>query len=331
MKRAFVAVVLARARAAAGALAKGEFDPRRSSSSIAWVPIHIGPLDLSITKTVAYLLLGAIVTIDARRLADALARRSARQALRRADLRDRADAGRGAGAARRRRSHRWFPYVATLMLFIFVINLLGFIPLPLSDEKWHGGGPDARDLCGDVVTLGDARARAPDVLLHSLRRHPLERPGPVLQELDPGGAEGDAAADHPAGGARPVHAADLAVRPTLREHARGAHAHPDVHRADLRARERSCSRSIAVPAATAFYLFEVVIVVGIQAFIFAALSAIYIGSAIEPDTRRYARVGLISLRPRRTESTPARRLHWRSVSASARSVPVSASATSSAR
>jgi F-type H+-transporting ATPase subunit a len=35
--------------------------------------------------------------------------------------------------------------------------------------------------------------------------------------------------------------------------------------------------------ATAFYLFEVVIVVSIQAFIFAALSAIYIGSAIEPE------------------------------------------------
>jgi F-type H+-transporting ATPase subunit a len=38
-----------------------------------------------------------------------------------------------------------------------------------------------------------------------------------------------------------------------------------------------------VPVATAFYIFEVVIVVSIQAFIFAALSAIYIGSAIEPE------------------------------------------------
>jgi F-type H+-transporting ATPase subunit a len=38
-----------------------------------------------------------------------------------------------------------------------------------------------------------------------------------------------------------------------------------------------------IPVATAFYLFEVVIVIGIQAFIFAALSAIYIGSAIEPE------------------------------------------------
>jgi F-type H+-transporting ATPase subunit a len=40
---------------------------------------------------------------------------------------------------------------------------------------------------------------------------------------------------------------------------------------------------LVIPAATAFYLFEVIIVVSIQAFIFAALSAIYIGSAIEPE------------------------------------------------
>ena len=40
---------------------------------------------------------------------------------------------------------------------------------------------------------------------------------------------------------------------------------------------------VVVTVSTAFYLFEVVIVVGIQAFIFAALSAIYIGSAIEPE------------------------------------------------
>jgi len=38
-----------------------------------------------------------------------------------------------------------------------------------------------------------------------------------------------------------------------------------------------------VPIAAIFYVFEVAIVVSIQAFIFAALSAIYIGSAIEPE------------------------------------------------
>ena len=40
---------------------------------------------------------------------------------------------------------------------------------------------------------------------------------------------------------------------------------------------------IGTVAAAVFYLFEVIIVIGIQAFIFAALSAIYIGSAIEPE------------------------------------------------
>jgi F-type H+-transporting ATPase subunit a len=38
-----------------------------------------------------------------------------------------------------------------------------------------------------------------------------------------------------------------------------------------------------IPVGIIFYLFELVIVIGIQAFIFAALSAIYIGSAIEPE------------------------------------------------
>ena len=33
---------------------------------------------------------------------------------------------------------RWFPYVATLFLFILVVNLLGFLPLPLTGETWHG-------------------------------------------------------------------------------------------------------------------------------------------------------------------------------------------------
>ena len=33
---------------------------------------------------------------------------------------------------------RWFPYVASLMLFIWVVNMIGFIPLPLSNETLHG-------------------------------------------------------------------------------------------------------------------------------------------------------------------------------------------------
>ena len=40
---------------------------------------------------------------------------------------------------------------------------------------------------------------------------------------------------------------------------------------------------VSLPIGIAFYFFEVVIVVTIQAFIFSALTAIYIGTAIEPS------------------------------------------------
>ena len=40
---------------------------------------------------------------------------------------------------------------------------------------------------------------------------------------------------------------------------------------------------LSVIVAAAIYLFEVAIVVTIQAFVFALLSAIYIGGAIEPE------------------------------------------------
>ena len=73
---------------------------------------------------------------------------------------------------------RWFPYVATLMIFIWVVNMLGFIPLPLSDERWRDRRhqhSDARDLRRDVDALGHARARAHDVRVHARRGHPRER------------------------------------------------------------------------------------------------------------------------------------------------------------
>ena len=73
---------------------------------------------------------------------------------------------------------RWFPYVATLMLFIWVVNMLGFIPLPLSDEKFHIAGvalPTWGIYAATSLALGHARARAADLRLHALRGHPLER------------------------------------------------------------------------------------------------------------------------------------------------------------
>ena len=45
------------------ALARGTFDPTTEFEQKEWVPIHLGPLNLSITKAVVYLMLGALLTI----------------------------------------------------------------------------------------------------------------------------------------------------------------------------------------------------------------------------------------------------------------------------
>ena len=49
--------------APSAAFARGNFDPTQEFKQDDWIPIHLGPLDLSITKAVAYLMLGTVLTI----------------------------------------------------------------------------------------------------------------------------------------------------------------------------------------------------------------------------------------------------------------------------
>ena len=62
IRRVFLGVFLALVFPAS-AFARGTFDPSKEFELHEWVPIHLGPLDLSITKAVVYLFLGAGVTI----------------------------------------------------------------------------------------------------------------------------------------------------------------------------------------------------------------------------------------------------------------------------
>ena len=78
-----------------------KFNPASEWTLHEWVPIHIGPLDLSINKAVAYLLLGALLScligIVFMRVKVGLGS-DAEAGARRDDLRGRPGAGRRAGA-----------------------------------------------------------------------------------------------------------------------------------------------------------------------------------------------------------------------------------------
>ncbi|MFL5945233.1 MAG: F0F1 ATP synthase subunit A [Gaiellaceae bacterium] len=279
MKRALVALSLLALAAPHAALAKGEFDPSEEFIQHPWVPIHVGGLDLSINKAVAYLMLGSVLTMILG-VWGMRARGGRRQAFGE-QVYEVAQTQVAEQGLPSKAIGRWFPYVATLMLFIFVVNLIGFIPLPLSDEKWHGlptlGIYAATSSLSVTLALalltfffthwegirwnGPVRyfkswiPEVPKALLPLIV--PLEILGQFMRLIS------------------------LSVR--LFANMLAGHMLILTFIGLIFVLENVVLAVIAIPAATAFYLFEVIIVVGIQAFIFAALSAIYIGSAIEPE------------------------------------------------
>ena len=177
---------------------------------------------------------------------------------------------------------RWFPYVATLMLFIWVVNILGFIPLPLTGETWHGVPTWGIYAATSSLSVTLALALLTFVFTHfeGIRWNGA---GEVLQELDPRGAEAAAALIVPLEMlGQFMRLISLSVR--LFANMLAGHILILTFIGLLFILQNIfLAVVVIIPVAAVFYLFEVVIVVSIQAFIFAALSAIYIGSAIEPE------------------------------------------------
>jgi len=252
-----------------------------------WIPIHLGPIDMSINKAVAYLLLGALcsclIGIALMRVKvgkDPTRRQALGETIYEIAQVQVAEQGLPTKAI-----GRWFPYVASLMIFIWTVNMLGFIPLPLSDEKVTIFGLEVPTLAifAATSTLSVTLALAlmtwtfthvegirangswnyfkswiPDVPKVML---PLIVPLEILGQF--------------------MRLISLSVR--LYANMLAGHMLILTFVGLIIVLENAFLAVVAVPAAALFYLFEVVIVVSIQAYIFAALSAIYIGSAIEPE------------------------------------------------
>jgi F-type H+-transporting ATPase subunit a len=264
------------------AFARGHFDPTTEFEQHKWVPIHLGPLDLSITKAVVYLLIGTgltmllgIVLMRVRLSTSPDRRQSAGELI--YDIAQTQVAEQGLPS---KAIGRWFPYVASLMLFIFVVNLLGFIPLPLTGETWHGVPVWGIYAATSSLSVTLALALLTFVFTHVegvrwngpvryFKSWIPEAPKPLLALIVPLEVLGQF-----------MRLISLSVR--LFANMLAGHI-LILTFIGLIFILQSLALLPVLVFATAFYLFEVVIVVSIQAFIFAALSAIYIGSAIEPE------------------------------------------------
>jgi F-type H+-transporting ATPase subunit a len=280
VKRLFVGLTLLALALPSPAFARGEFDPTTEFEQHEWVSIHLGPLNMSITKAVVYLFLGAGLTIVLGLVlmrGKTLNRRQTvgEQVYEIAQVQI-AEQGLPAKAI-----GRWFPYVASLLLFIFVINLIGFIPLPLTGETYHGVPVWGIYAATSSLSVTLALALLTFVFTHYegirwngpkayFKSWIPEAPKALLFLIVPLEILGQF-----------MRLISLSVR--LFANMLAGHILILTFLGLMFILESVVLAIFTVPFATAFYLFEVVIVVGIQAFIFAALSAIYIGAAIEPQ------------------------------------------------
>jgi F-type H+-transporting ATPase subunit a len=283
MRRALAIATLLALSIPAPAFARGTFDPTTEFEQHEWIPIHLGPLNLSITKAVAYLLIGTALTIllglflmRARLALLPDRRQTVGEALYEIAQTQIAEQGLPSKAI-----GLWFPYVATLLLFIFVVNLIGFIPLPLTGETWHGLPVWGIYAATSSLSVTLALALLTFVFTHfeGIRWNgPVryfkswipEAPKPLLALIVPLEVLGQF-----------MRLISLSVR--LFANMLAGHILILTFIGLLFILQAVYLAVLVIPVAILFYLFEVIIVVGIQAFIFAALSAIYIGSAIEPQ------------------------------------------------
>jgi F-type H+-transporting ATPase subunit a len=282
VKRALITLTTLALLLPANAFARGEFDPTKEFEQHEWVPIHLGPLNLSITKAVVYLLLGTVLTmaLGIVFMRVKFAPKPGRKETIGEMLYEVAQVQIAEQGLPHKAISRWFPYVASLFLFILVVNFIGFIPLPITGETWHGipvwGIYAATSSLSVTLALalltfafthfegvrwnGPVRyfkswiPEAPPLLLGLIV--PLEILGQFMRLIS------------------------LSVR--LFANMLAGHILILTFLGLIFIFQSLALIPVLLPAIL-FYVFEVVIVVGIQAFIFAALSAIYIGSAIEPE------------------------------------------------
>ena len=283
MKRVLVTLGAIALLLPANAFARGDFDPTDEFVQNDWIPIHLGPLDLSITKAVAYLMIASVATIlfGLFFMRTKIGSKPGRKETVGEMVYEIAQTQVAEQGLPSKAIGRWFPYVATLMLFIFVVNFLGFIPLPLTGETYHGVPTWGIYAATSSISVTLALAILTFVFTHVegvrwngpvryFKSWIPEAPKPLLALIVPLEILGQF-----------MRLISLSVR--LFANMLAGHILILTFIGLIFILQSIVLAIVVVPVGILFYLFEVIIVIGIQAFIFAALSAIYIGSAIEPE------------------------------------------------
>jgi F-type H+-transporting ATPase subunit a len=262
-----------------------EYKPQDEFKLDPWISIKIGGIDMSINKAVLYLALASALTVTAmvyiaRRMQERPNRvqtavESAYQ-LMKVNITE--------GNMSSQMAKRWFTFVGTLFLFIWFSNMIGYIPLPTNTlEKVNVFG---LELPGFALYAATANISVTLVLtlivwisyhVEGLRAHGFVG---YLKSWIPSGVTGAAAVpifmievvSHF------VRIISLSVR--LFANLLAGHLLILFMGGGLVVLLGIAALGLfTLPIAVAFFAFEVVLIATLQAFIFATLTAIYLGGA----------------------------------------------------
>jgi F-type H+-transporting ATPase subunit a len=243
--------------------------------------LMVGPIDMSINKAVIYLLLSALITVG---WALYMARRLELKPNRKQTFTETFYEFAYDQIAKQTLGHkvfsRYMPYVASLFMFLWVVNMLSFIPLPLGNE--HIGDSNIKTL-GLYAATSNINVTLALTLVTFLLTH--------YEGIKHNGVKKYFGSWAPPGKMGPVIWPLHAMSEILRLVSLSVRLFANMLAGHLLILMMLSLISIigvifvavgTVPVALFFFLFEFVLVASLQAFIFAMLSGIYIGFAAEP-------------------------------------------------
>ncbi len=266
------------------AFAAGEFQPVEEFINEYWASFMLGPIEIGISKVVVYLWIGVFVSV-------ALTLWIVRGGLRTQPGRTQSvvevlysfsETNIGQATLPKAAFVRWFPYVAALFVFIWTLNMVSFIPLPLDTHNNFFGPIPGLTIYAATSNLSVTLTLT---LLTIMISHvegvrangfvpyfkswippspPALLPAMIILEVL----------------SQILRIVSLSVR--LFANMLGGHLLIIMSVGFVILLGNVFIAPVTIPVAVAFYIFEWGLIASLQAYIFAMLSGIYIGSAIEP-------------------------------------------------
>jgi F-type H+-transporting ATPase subunit a len=263
-----------------------DYQPQNEFKLDPWISIHIGSLDMSINKAVLYLFLATTITVAfmvwiAKRMQEKP--NNVQTAVE--SIYDLSYRNITRGNMDEEMARKWFPFIGALFLWILFSNLLGYIPLPTNTlEKFNVFGAE---IPGFAIYAATANISIPLVLtvvvwvayhVEGIRAKGFI--GYLKSWIPPGVPK---AARAPLFGIEVISHFVRLISLTVRLFANILAGHLLILFMGgglVVLLGIAAVGPITVLAAVAFFIFEVVLIAGLQAFIFATLTAIYLGGAV---------------------------------------------------